>query len=88
VIRIRPVKAIEPMGNVAGPSRPSEDKAKGSKGKGKGKAKEVREDEDYEGMDEGAAMRRRHIAARLAQKRVDLEMLLDEIEGLEGLMAE
>ena len=56
MIRIRAVRATEPVGNVAGPSRASEDKTKGSKGKGKGKSKEIREGEDDEGMDEGVAM--------------------------------
>jgi hypothetical protein len=84
------VDVIEP---IAEPSRAVEARAKRerkAKGKGKGKEKskeiEVREVEDeVEDLDEHAA-RRMRLMEILARKKVDLEVLVYEIEGIEKML--
>jgi hypothetical protein len=67
---------------VAGPSR-IEPKAKRSR---KGKGKEVVEEEEVRTSLEDFALRRETIARKLATKRVELEILVREIEVLEEMM--
>ena len=76
------MKAIEP---VAGPSKSLRAKSKeGSKG-GK-KAKSNREVEEVRWVEEQEAMRCRCIATWIMEKKVEIEMLWKEIEGLEEML--
>ena len=83
---------VEQGKDVAGPSKSSKESSKGkkraTKAKGKGKGKEVPAFEEDEAADEEWAMRRRRIAAKLAEKKVDLEIICREIEALEMMMEE
>jgi hypothetical protein len=82
VIRIRAVDPIE--ANVAGPSR-VEEKAKRAK---KGKAREIRAMEEDVVRDEEWEMRRRMISEAVARKRIEVEMMIGELAGLERLLEE
>ena len=83
---------VEQVEDVTGPSRISKESSKGkkwvTKGKGKGKGKEVPAFEEDEGIDGEWVMRRRCITAKLAEKKVDLEILCREIEVLEAMIEE
>ena len=66
-------------------SRPKERARDGAKGKER--EAQTSEREEVVGRSEEAKdMRRRRIARRIAERRVNLEMLMDKIEGLEGLL--
>ena len=83
VLKIWVVRPMEPgVGESLRPKERARDKAKG-------KEREVQtlEQEEVIGrLEEGKDMQRRRIAQRIAERWVDLEMLMDEIEGLEGLL--
>jgi hypothetical protein len=82
VARIRAVDPIE--ANTAGPSRVEEKSRKAKKGK----AKEVRVREEDGVSDEEWAMHRQILSEKLAWKKVDMEMLCEEVLGLERLLLE
>jgi hypothetical protein len=67
-----------------GPSR-VEEKSRNAK---KGTAKEVRVREEGGVSDEEWAMHRRILLEKLAWKKVDMEMLFEEVSGLERLLLE
>jgi hypothetical protein len=76
---------VDPIeSNNAGPSRVEERSRKAKKGK----AKEVRVREEDGVSDEEWAMRRRILSEKLARKKVDMEMLFEEVSGLERLLLE
>jgi hypothetical protein len=75
-------KAREEEEAVAGPSH-VEPKAKKSR---KGKGKEVVAEEELRTSLEDLALRRETIARKLATKRVELEILVKEIEVLEEML--
>ena len=56
--------------------------------KGKKKSKSVREVEEVRELDDEGAMHRRRIATRIVEKKVEIEMLWKEIEGLEEMLEE
>jgi hypothetical protein len=82
VIRIRAVDPIE--ANIAGPSRVEEKSRKVKKGK----VKEVRAREEGGVTDEEWSMRRQIIVETLARKKVEMEMLFEEVSELERLLLE
>jgi hypothetical protein len=76
---------VDPIeSNNVGPSRVEERSRKAKKGK----AKEVRVREEDGVSDEEWAMRRRILSEKLARKKVDMEMLFEEVSGLERLLLE
>jgi hypothetical protein len=86
------VEVVEPVAESsrAGEEREKKERRKKSKGKGKGKerAKEVEVEEEVEkveDLDERAA-RRVRLLEILARKKVDLEVLVYEIEGIEKML--
>jgi hypothetical protein len=70
--------------NIVGPLRVEEKLGKAKKGK----VKEVRVREEGGVLDEEWAMHHRIIAETLAQKKVEMEMLFEEVSGLERLLLE
>jgi hypothetical protein len=68
--------------NTAGPLRVEEKLRKVKKGT----AKEVQVREEGGMSDEEWAMRRRILLEKLARKKVDMEMLFEEVLGLERLL--
>ena len=83
MLKIRVVRPVEP--GEAGPSKQTERPKTATKGKDR----EVGTSWDKEVLaktEEDREMRRRRIARRIAERRVDLEMLMDEIESLEELL--
>jgi hypothetical protein len=88
------VEVVEPVAESsrAGEEREKKERRKKSKGKGKGKERvkgveeEVEEEvEKVEDLDERAA-RRVRLLEILARKKVDLEVLVYEIEGIEKML--
>ena len=75
--KIRVVGPVEP--GEAGPSKQTERPKMATKGKDR-KVGTSRDKEVLAKTEEDREMR------RIAERRVDLEMLMDEIEGLEGLL--
>jgi hypothetical protein len=94
-LRIRLPRSVEAVEPIAESSKAVEEreqekrKERKSKGKGKGKerVKEVEEEveEKVEDLDERAARRVRLLEV-LARKKVDLEILIYEIEGIEKML--
>jgi hypothetical protein len=82
VARIRAVDPIE--ANTAGPSR-GED---GSRKAMKGKAREVRAREEGAATDEEWALRRRMVSEAVVRKKIEIEMMIGELAGLERLLEE
>jgi hypothetical protein len=85
------VEVVDPVAESSrvAEEREKEKKVKKSKGKGKGRerAREVEEvvEDKVEDLDERAA-RRVRLLEILARKRVDLEVLIYEIEGIEKML--
>ena len=88
VIRIRPSRAVRAIEPVAGPSKSPRGKSKEKKRAAKGKSREVWVVEEMGRPDEDEAMRRQHIATQIVEKKVEIEMLWKEIEGLEEMLEE
>jgi hypothetical protein len=82
------VEVIDPVAesSKAGEEREKKERRKKSKGKGKGKerVREV-EEKEVEDLDEYAT-RRARIVEVLARKKVDLEILVTEIESIEKML--
>jgi hypothetical protein len=81
-MRIRAVDPIE--ATVAGPSR-VEEKARRAK---KGKAKEIRAMEEDVVRDEEWEMRHQMILEAVARKRIEVEIMIGELAGMERLLEE
>ena len=78
------MKPIEP---IPGPSKSPRTKSKeGLKGKKRGNL--VQEVKEVGGMNDEGAMHCRHIATRIVEKKVEIEMLWKEIEALEEMLEE
>jgi hypothetical protein len=88
--RVRAVGARETV--EAGPSRLSDRPTRSSKGKGNAaeylETGEVEEGEMFGLSDERWGIRQRHLADRIFQKRLEIEVLFREIATIEAMMAE
>jgi hypothetical protein len=87
VIRIRRSRAVKDIEPIAGPSKSPRAKSR-EVSRGKRRAKSAREVEEGGRSDEEGAMHRRRIATRIIEKKVEIEMLWKEIEGLEEMLEE
>ena len=83
---------VEQVEDVEGPSKLLKESSKGkkwaTKAKGKAKGKEVLVFKEEEGVDEERVMCCQRIALKLAEKKIDLEIICREIEALEAMMEE
>ena len=87
MIRIRAARAVKAVEPIVGPSKSPKGQLKGKKQAAKGKSREVWVVDNIRTLDEGA-MHRRHIATWIVEKKVEIEMLWKEIEGLEEMLEE
>jgi hypothetical protein len=76
---------VDPIeSNTAGPSKVEERSTKAMKGK----ARDVRAREESTATDEEWAMRRRMISEAVVRKKIEIEIMIGELAGMERLLEE